>query len=320
MKKLNGINRYSAVVGLAFLLAGLANHAESQTAIRPVPGQVALADLVAQVKLLTEELKKTKAWEVRQEQTISDLKASNDLLAAKLACVAHTSGSRDFIFDGCNVHVRNGMGHTGTINKYGNLIIGYNKNEVATRTGSHNLVLGDLHEYRSHGGIVSGELNTLFGPNATILGGHESVANGPGGAIIAANKGTTNSGSVVIGGTRGHTASGAAYAVVIGGTENYSTGRGAVAVGGTMNEASGGDALACGGTENRATGNGSTACGGSGNLSQGLDSVVGGGLHNTADSRAGTVSGGHGCSTGAIDYKWVVGVPGGPGGCSSISN
>lgn len=317
---MNKLNRYSAVVGLAFLLAGLANHAESQTTKRPVPGQVALADLAAQVKLLTEELNKTKAWEVRQEQTISDLKASNDLLVTKLACVAHTSGTQDFIFDGCNVHVRNGKGQTKSTNRYGNLIIGYNKNEVATRTGSHNLVLGDLHEYRSYGGIVSGELNTLSGSNAIILGGHESTANASGSAVIGANKGVADAASVIIGGTRGHTASGAEYAVVIGGNENRSTGRGAVAVGGTMNEASGGNALACGGAENRATGSGSTACGGSGNLSQGLDSVVGGGSHNTADSRAGTVSGGLGCSTGAVDYKWVVGAPGSPGGCSSTSN
>ena len=112
----------------------------------------------------------------------------------------------------------------------------------------------------------------------------------------------------------------AKFAVVIGGTENRSSGGNAVAVGGTLNEASGSNALTCGGSENRATANSATACGGSGNLSQGLDSVVGGGSHNSADARASVVSGGQGCSTGAAsDYKWIVGMPGAPG-CSSVSN
>src|SRR5256885_14805048 len=80
-------------------------------------------------------------------------------LAAAAACTFYTSGN-DAYFDGCNVHVVNGAGSTGTMNGLGNLIVGYNANPGA-QTGSHNLVVGDAQTFTSYAGAVFGESNTI---------------------------------------------------------------------------------------------------------------------------------------------------------------
>ena len=52
---------------------------------------------------------------------------------------------------GANVQIVDGTGDTGgTPNGLGNLIVGYNASSGDTRTGSHNLVVGDLHTYTSY--------------------------------------------------------------------------------------------------------------------------------------------------------------------------
>ncbi|MCG8590604.1 MAG: hypothetical protein MJE66_15035, partial [Proteobacteria bacterium] len=67
-----------------------------------------------------------------------------------------TTVGNDVFFEGCNVHVRNGAGTTNTTNGLGNLIIGYNEAGAVppTRTGSHNLVVGEAHGYSSYAGVV----------------------------------------------------------------------------------------------------------------------------------------------------------------------
>jgi len=63
----------------------------------------------------------------------------------------------DVFITGANLHLRNGMGMTDTENSLGNLILGYNENLFGfERTGSHNLAVGSLHGWTSHGGLVAG--------------------------------------------------------------------------------------------------------------------------------------------------------------------
>jgi len=279
-----------------------------------------LAGLAAQVKLLAEQLKQAGALAARQEQGIAALRASNDALVSKLGCVLRFSGPRDFIVDGCNLHVQNGLGQTGTMNRYGNVIIGYNKNEVSTRTGSHNLILGDLHEYTSYGGIVSGTENTLAAPSATILGGGLNHANFVGATILAADRGQADGNVVLIGGSRNYGSADAHFGVVVGGVENGVTVAGAVVVAGTMNVGAGGDSLACGGSENTAGGGGDVVCGGSRNKSNGRGSVLVGGNQNAASGSNGVVTGGQHCDIGAVDDKWAAGLQVFPGGCSAFAN
>merc|ERR1740139_1657340 len=102
------------------------------------------------------------------------------------------SDSGDIYFDGCNVHVRSGGGSTDApTNGKGNLIIGYNeprdslmevpesaegledieaKKVEASRSGSHNLITGDAHEYTSFGGIVTGERNRISNVLSAVVG------------------------------------------------------------------------------------------------------------------------------------------------------
>lgn len=117
---------------------------------------------------------------------------------AKLAYVEVVQGAMDglngphLIIEGCNVHVRSGSGETddgGSLTGLGNLIVGYNEappRMVYGRLGSHNLVVGQRHEYSSYGGFVAGEENTVAGTAASVSGGlyndatdaHSSVSGG----------------------------------------------------------------------------------------------------------------------------------------------
>ena len=61
-------------------------------------------------------------------------------------------------FSGINVQIVSGAGSTDApVNGKGNLIVGYDKGTMGqTRTGSHNVVVGDEHEYTNYGGLVAG--------------------------------------------------------------------------------------------------------------------------------------------------------------------
>ena len=279
-----------------------------------------LAGLAAQVKALAEQLKQVNALAARQQRGLDALRTSNEALTSKLGCVLRFSGPRDFIVDGCNLHVQNGMGQTGLLNRYGNLIIGYNKNEGSTRTGSHNLILGDLHEYTSYGGIVSGTENTLSGANATILGGGQNHANFISAVILGADRGDADGNVVLIGGTRNYGSADAHFSAVIGGIENQVTGPTSVVIAGMLNVAAGGNSLVCGGTENNAGGGSDVVCGGSRNKSTGSGSALIGGNQNAVSGPNSVVTGGQHCDIGAIDDRWAVGLRTFPAGCSAFAN
>ena len=212
------------------------------------------------------------------------------------------------------------MGQTGTTNRYGNLIIGYDKNEGSTRTGSHNLVVGDLHEYTSYGGIVSGTENTLAGPNAAILGGGQNHANFTSAVILGADRGQADGNAVLVGGSQNYGSADAHFGAVVGGVQNHLTGAGAVVVAGTLNVGAGGNSLVCGGSENTAGGGSDVVCGGSRNQSTGSRSVLLGGNQNAASGPNDVVTGGQHCDIGAVDKKWAAGLRNFPGGCSAFAN
>lgn len=100
-------------------------------------------------------------------------------LEATLACVSATP--TQFVFEDCNVHVRNGLGGThGTPNGLGNLVVGYDEG-TGSKSGSHNLVVGGGHAYPSTGGVVFGARNTVSFPRAVVAGGSDIVINWPDG-------------------------------------------------------------------------------------------------------------------------------------------
>jgi len=106
-------------------------------------------------------------------------------------------------FSGMNVQVVDGSGDTfGAVNGLGNLILGYNENTVsALRTGSHNLVVGDNHEYTSFAGLVAGLWNSITGPSASVSGGFQNEASGNSSTVSGGSSGTaSNNGASISGG------------------------------------------------------------------------------------------------------------------------
>ena len=182
---------------------------------------------------------------------------------------------KDFIFEGINVHVRDGSGDTplpgllscdgflapefagknctsdaecgeilGACVGCGNLIIGYNEpNGSLARTGVHNLIVGEEHVYTAHSGIVSGRHNEITGAGAAAIAGTMSKVAGIGAAAIGG-------GPTIV--TVPNTVNGD-FAVKVGGEAGILSGAGSVAIGGIFSNAIGTNSVVLGGTVNTAT-------------------------------------------------------------------
>ena len=193
------------------------------------------------------------------------------------------------LFSGCNVQIVNGEGDTETTNELGNLIVGYNKNEFgASRSGSHNLVVGDHHEYSSFGGFVAGVANTIVGQYASVSGGEGNTASGDHASVS---------------GGYGNIAS-ANHASVSGGFDNVASGLGGSSVsGGNLNVASGPYASVSGGVRNTASDWYSSVSGGIENVASQFYASVSGGSINEASGAAASVGGGNGqIASGAYQF------------------
>jgi len=102
-------------------------------------------------------------------------------LEALLAGVTRTThnGYATMQFSGVNLQLVNGMGTTYSTNGLGNLIIGYDADNVAPvnlQYGSHNLIVGDEHSWLTPGGVLFGYANRINGAGATVTGGAGRVA------------------------------------------------------------------------------------------------------------------------------------------------
>jgi uncharacterized protein YoxC len=120
-----------------------------------------------------------------QSSAISSLQTTVSDLSDKLQYVS-VSGTEMYI-TGANLNIRNGLGATdggsGVTNGLGNLIVGYNENELhSPRGGSHNIV-GAHHGYRSYGGLVAGVENMISGPYASVSGGAFNNAKAVGSSV-----------------------------------------------------------------------------------------------------------------------------------------
>jgi hypothetical protein len=184
-------------------------------------------------------------------------------------------GNEVFI-KGANLHIVNGLSSTDCEdeeglpipdcpNGLGNLIVGYNEPREpgfgeTVRTGSHNVVVGQRHNFSRFGGLVVGDLNEISGIFAVVSGG------------------------------TGNTASGA-FAVVSGGRDNTAAEVAAVVSGGSNNTASDLAAVVSDGSNNRAISQFAAVSGGQGNTASGDSAVVSGGHERTADGEFDWVAG-----------------------------
>jgi hypothetical protein len=106
---------------------------------------------------------------------LTALEAKVAALEAKLQYVT-VSGSEMYI-TGANLNIRSGAGWTGATNGKGNLVIGYNEGAAdATRTGSHNFIMGGYNSYSSVCGIISGDYNQALGPFASLISSNNVIA------------------------------------------------------------------------------------------------------------------------------------------------
>jgi hypothetical protein len=138
-------------------------------------------------------------------------------------------------------------------------------NVSTTQTGSHNLVINDLHTYTSFGGLVAGFQNSITGMGASVTGGSSNTASGT-------------------------------LASVSGGSFNTASGGSSTVSGGGQNTASDGNDSVSGGGVNTASGGYSTVSGGYGNTVNGFGAAVSGGNRNDATEQYASVSGGQ-CNT-----------------------
>jgi hypothetical protein len=102
-------------------------------------------------------------------------------LENKLAAMAFDAASNEVVVTGANLRIVNGLGTTETTNGLGNLIVGYNELRSGgrnTRTGSHNVVVGEGNNFSSFGGLVVGAGNEISGHFASVSGGQTNTASG----------------------------------------------------------------------------------------------------------------------------------------------
>jgi hypothetical protein len=115
---------------------------------------------------------------------------------------------KEIFITGANLHLVNGLGSTDCTNAQGdpipncpnglgNLIVGYNElreDQENVRTGSHNVVVGERHNFSRFGGLVVGAENEISGDFASVSGALESTASGEG-AVVSGGQGNTASGN-----------------------------------------------------------------------------------------------------------------------------
>lgn len=203
-----------------------------------------------------------------------DITALQTLLAGVTRGVDENTGADTIMFSGMNLQVVNGTGVTdGTYNYTGNIIVGYNElrpsglesedsPDLTHRRGSHNLVIGDQHEYGYTSGLVVGLGNSLEDDLSAIVGGTENY--------------TIGYGSVVLGGSNNLAVGD--YSAVVGGTHNITNGESNFVAGGTTN-----------GTSINAN---AAVVGGEGNAAEGESSFVAGAQDNTAGNANKAIVGG----------------------------
>ena len=78
------------------------------------------------------------------------------------------------VFAGVNVQIRSAVAENDTSGR-GNLIVGWDTPlptlPAIWRSGSNNLVVGELNNFTSYGCFVAGAINEVSGPYASVSGG-----------------------------------------------------------------------------------------------------------------------------------------------------
>jgi hypothetical protein len=211
--------------------------------------------------------RRLRRWRGLAREDAPDKEKGEKGLAQRVAALEkllkHVSREGKEIFiTGANLHIVNGLGSTGCgseeepipncPNGLGNLIVGYNEpreieppNDEGTdnsgedpnvRTGSHNVVGGESHNFSRFGGLVVGRFNTISGNFSVVNGGIGNTASNDFAAVSGGNNNTASGDSSAGSGGQSNTASGFA-AAVSGGNANMASDTAAAVSGGIINTA-----------------------------------------------------------------------------------
>lgn len=210
------------------------------------------------------------------EADVAALQALAPGVEALQQYVTIDTATNDVVFSGANVWIQDGSGTTNVATGLGNLIVGYAENDGDTRTGSHNVVVGDRHSWTSYGGIVAGYDGAIDARYASVLGGYYNTASGPGAAVLGGYENTASANYATIsGGAYGEASSDAAS--VAGGYYGVASALGSAVSGGYQNSSTETYATVSGGAVNSATANAATVAAGRNNVASGQYSIVVGG-------------------------------------------
>jgi hypothetical protein len=223
-----------------------------------------------------------------------DPKGLAQRVAALEQLLTHFSREKnEIVITGANLHIVNGLNATQTTNGLGNLIVGYNeptRDDTIVRTGSHNVVVGEAHNFHSFGGLVVGLANEIRGEFSTVTGGLGGFAIGRAATVSGGSNNRANGDLSAVSGGAGNRANGA-QSVVSGGLDNDADGRFSVVSGGSTNTASGEHSSVSAGFHNTASGEGSSVGGGRFNTANESLAAVSGGQNITQDTEAGWAAG-----------------------------
>jgi hypothetical protein len=301
------LRRWKCAAALAAVAAVGMLPLSAQSAPDGAPGlALRVAELEAALQGETAERKAADAQLQTALNTESTaLEAQLTPLEEKLAKVSiqQIEGRYSIVIDGANVYIRNGSGATngkpddplgtgGFVNGLGNLIVGYNEHREDDnfRYGSHNIVVGQGHNYSGIGGLVAGRFNTLAQSFASVTGGHNNTASGFVASVSGGENNTASGTAASVSGGPSNTASGK-WSSVSGGALNTASGQSSSVSGGGGNKATGGDSAISGGLNNTAAGTWASVSGGDEGMAGGTASAVGGGWRRSVtgygDWRAG---------------------------------
>lgn len=173
------------LVGASLMLAGCNDTAQSTADEESTSVTQDIEDLVNRLNALEEENEQLVLQVAAMQLSLDGANSQGTQLDTRveqveelLTCVDFDSANLNLIVESCNLIVRDGSGSTASTTGLGNLIIGYDTDESLNKdkSGTHNLVVGDEHEYSSYGGLVAGRANSAHGPYASVTGGRNNVA------------------------------------------------------------------------------------------------------------------------------------------------
>jgi hypothetical protein len=214
-------------------------------------------------------------------------------------------------FSAVNVQVVNGTSSTSTVNGEGNLVLGYDEAPGA-QTGSHNLVLGELQDYRGNSNIVAGYHNKITDDYSAAFGRLNTIS-GTASTVAGQDNTASATGASVLGGYKNKVS--APFGAITGGCSNV-VGSGTVPVNSACTDTVGhasNFASIGGGAGNQATGIDSAAMGGLQGLARGAESAVVGGEYNITGDPLSVISAGCDNITGAGTANASACTPGGEG-------